>query len=176
MGLIIIGVIVAALLIWIKNRPNLDIDYEEPCGWLAAIVFSFGVTLGLMLPGTPYEMTYCTPILSLSDGMYVSGRMSGGICPYVYINTDNSYSYYYEINSEYKAANTERSYKQGIVSGDVTVIEYDSTSNETPALYVYEFGTRSNFWTFDLSDNKKYKRVFRVPKGTVVQQFELNGM
>ena len=171
MGFIIIGLVMVVLLIWIEFRWDLN---GMPVV-IAIIVFFAGLILGLELPGTPYEMTYQTPIVSLSDGMYVSGRMSGGLFPYVCVNTDNSYSYYYEVDSEYKQTGSERSYKQGIVRGNVTIIEYDNTSGEIPALYMYESGAHGNFWTFSVDTPVGYKYVFRVPKGTVVQQFELNG-
>lgn len=168
MGFIIIGIILAVVIFFICAW-----HWSDVLLYLAAVVFLIGLLLGLAVPGEPIEKKLIekTNIISLSDGMHVSG---GGLF-YVRINSNNSYSYYYEVDSDYKQSENEKSYKQGTVAGNnVTIVEYENSNDETPAFYEYEFGTHGNFWTFD-TNGIKHEYVFRVPKGTVVQQFELNG-
>ncbi|MBQ9313983.1 MAG: hypothetical protein IJ220_03120 [Clostridia bacterium] len=43
---------------------------------------------------------------------------------------------------------------------------------EVPTLYVYHTGHVGNFWVCSLGHDK-YEYVFRVPKGTILQQFQL---
>ncbi len=165
------GIIIATIILTILMCRLLIKTENQLITVLLTIItitgFICGISLGITLPGTPYEITYQTPIVNLSNGLV----------SYVCVNTDNSYSYYYEVNSEYKQAENEMAYKQGIVrDNNVTIVEYDKMSDETPTLYIYESGTHGNFWTFNVDTPVGYKYVFRVPRGTVVNQFELNGM
>lgn len=170
MGYIIIGIVLAVILLIVSFWKG----WENVLPLIAGLVFVFGLLHGLYAPGTPFEKTLVNQIqiVNLSDGMHISG---GGNLFYVRVNSNNSYSYYYEVESEFKQLESEKSYRQGTVVGDsVTIVEYEKDSDEKPALYKYESGTRGNFWTFAI-DGKRYEYVFRVPKGTVVQNFELNG-
>ena len=174
MGFLLIGVAITVItIIWDIKRHGIPSLLNGLAVLICFVSFIGGLVLGCVLPGTPYknELICRIPIVSLSDGTNVSG---GGNHFYIWLNSDNSYSYYYEVQSDFKQSQDEKSYKQGNAYGNnVTIIEYEEGSDEIPTLSVYESGTRPNFWTFDATCIRKY--VFRVPKGTVAQRFELNG-
>ncbi|MBQ9314506.1 MAG: hypothetical protein IJ220_05885 [Clostridia bacterium] len=170
MGFIIIGIILLIVIIIVGLRRGWsDSDTSILCG-IAVGIF---LLLGFGLPGRDIgrEFVGQTELVSFSDGMSVYGR--GGLF-YVRVDFKNSYSYYYEIDSDYKQTPQDKSYKQGTVTGnDVIIIEYENLETEVPALYVYHTGHVGNFWTFSI-DRDKYEYVFRVPKGTILQQFQLD--
>lgn len=171
MGFIIIGIILAIVIFNVGVRRGWRADNTSISCTIAFIIFLF---LGLGVPGRDISREFVgqTELVSLSDGMSVSGR--GGLF-YVRVDSKNSYSYYYEVDSDYKQTAQDKSYKQGNVTGnDVIIIEYENMEAEIPTLYVYHTGHVGNFWTFSIGSDK-YEYVFRVPKGTILQQFQLDG-
>ena len=171
MGFIIIGIVLAIVIFNVGVRR--DWSENTVLTWIIIVAGAF-LALGLGSSGRDIgrELVGQTELVSLSDGMSVSG--SGGLF-YVRVDSKNSYSYYYEIDSDYKQTSQEKSYKQGNVTGnDVIIIEYENLEAEVPTLYVYHTGYVGNFWTFSI-DCDKYEYVFRVPKGTILQQFQLDG-
>jgi len=169
MGTFLIAAFISIIWFWICLKNNIKgLTFSTVFG----IILIAMALLQLGLPGKDIgrELASQTELVSLTDGISSSG--TGGLF-YVRVNADNSYSYYYEVDSEYKQSPQDKSYKQGIVTGeDVIIIECENAEEEVPALYVYHTGTADTFWTIGNQD--KYEYVFRVPKGTILQQFQLN--
>ncbi|MBQ9313982.1 MAG: hypothetical protein IJ220_03115 [Clostridia bacterium] len=123
MGIFIIGIVLLVILF----RCSIKWEWKESTfvelfvGILIIIMI-----LEILIPGRDIgrEFVSQTELVSLSDGKSVSG---GGGLFYVRVNSENSYSYYYEIDSDYKQTSQEKSYKQGTVTGnDVIIIEYEN--------------------------------------------------
>ena len=160
MGFIIIGIVLAIVIFIVGVQRGWSANSSST---LCAIAVCFFVWLGLRIPGRDIgrEFFSQTELVSLSDGMSVSGR--GGLF-YVRVDSKNSYSYYYEIDSDYKQTSQEKSYKQGTVTGnDVIIIEYENMEAEIPTLYVYHTGHVRNFWTFSLDGDKYECIIFGTP-------------
>ena len=121
------------------------------------------------------EKTETVKIVSLQDNSQVEGNGGGGFLHvYITIGTSGMYTYYYQLD--------DGGYKQGRIDADYTII-YEEDNCEMPRVETYTTFNQNNwskFWTkvlvFSNKDGKEKSKRYEihVPKGTVVQEFNLD--
>lgn len=130
---------------------------------LAAIYFSFVPISGYY----DWELAEETELVSLSNGL-ASG--SKGFI-YVSLTADNTYTYRYEIDSDF-GTTTSKEYKtQTLVNENVEEIEDPNCT--TPVIREYSQKAKRSIWTFALGQTN-YKYIFYVPEGTISKDVKLN--
>lgn len=152
-------------------------NIESMISFLIALALVFGSIFALISINKhidTYEALEETEqIVSIKDNSQVSA--TSGLF-YVSMSTDGVYTYYYKTN--------DGGYKQGKVNADNTII-YEEDNCKSPSIQRYCKYTQNNWsetWTKILlfsskqdkyvSDSDRYE--VHVPKGTVVQEFNLN--
>lgn len=166
MGFILIAAVIAALIIyfaWCREEVGLI-----P---IAILVLILGVLLGILAPTnklTPTEVTKTIELQSLRDNVASEGETKSLF--YVRVSGENTFTYYTEVESEYKTANSKAFVSRTISGNNVTIVEEENCEN--PRLTVYSCKCKRTFWSFALSwQFDDY--VFYVPKGTVAHEFNL---
>lgn len=101
-----------------------------------------------------------TYITSVADGQETHGRFFLGSG---YIDSEPAYFFYYTTG--------ENRYKQGYVTGDVTIVE---DSNVAPHIEYFESVSSNKNWCFLRGDKYNDYRIIYVPKGTVIQNYTLD--
>lgn len=175
MGLILAGILVAALLVGIifvymswSNNP--DTTLCTGLTLIAIVCVIGGLVAGIIEPvsgfGEP-QLVSTTELVSLRDDTVSEGT---GRLFYVSISGTNSYTYYVEVDSTY-ASNSQKAYKSKTISStNVTIVEDDSYTDAKLVTYV-RYGKKS-FWTF-AAGAKQYEYVFYVPTGTIARDVSL---
>ena len=175
MGLILAGILVAALLVglifaYMSCSKNCDVTICTAIAILAIVCVIGGVVAGIIEPVSGYgepQMVSTTELVSLRDDTVSEGT---GRLFYVSISGTNSYTYYVEVDSNY-ASNSQKAYKSKTISGsNITIVEDDSYTEAKLVTYV-RYGKKS-FWTF-AAGAKEYEYVFYVPTGTIARDVSL---
>ena len=84
---------------------------------------------------------------------------------------DNTYTYRYEIDSDF-GTTTSKEYKtQTLV--DENVEEIEDPNCTTPVIREYSQKAKRSIWTFALGQTN-YKYIFYVPEGTISKDVKLN--
>lgn len=161
---IVIGIVVAVGLMFLAVL--IAEDSIPMFAMLATLCIAGGIMIGIFVP-TKYgdwELVEQTELVSLSNSTVTEG---GGLI-YVSVSGENTYTYRYEISSEF-GTETSTEYKVDTVSKNV--IESEDENCEVPVLRKYVRKGKITIWTFGLSSETKY--VFYVPKGTIQKEVKL---
>lgn len=162
---ILIGIGIAIVVIVIACISG-DVGTAMPLTMLAAISVIAGVAIGLFYPVKygEWELVSETELVSLSN----STVTEGGGAIYVSVSGENTYTYRYEITSEF-GTETSKEYEVRTVSENV--IESEDANCEVPVLRRYVRKGKVTIWTFGLGSETKY--VFYVPEGTIQKDVKL---
>ena len=116
----------------------------------------------------PMQEVKTYELQNLADRM--TSSCSGSVF-YVSIGAENTYTFYTEVDSEFKTDNS-RAYVSKTISekGDVTIIEEKVCEN--PRLTVYCQEPIATFWSFG-EEGRMTFYVFYVPEGTIVHEYAL---
>ena len=172
---IIIGIILAVAIVFIAIRTNSE-DAMNCCNMIAVIVILVAIAIGSGINTvgshpvsgyTEWELINETELITLSNGMASGGT---GLI-YVSLSTDSTYTYRYEINSEF-GTETSKEYQTETLNGS-NVIEVEDPNCKTPVIRIYQREGKRSIWTFGLF-NTQYKYVFYVPEGTIYKEVKLN--
>lgn len=175
MGLILAGILVAALLmgiifVYVSRSNNPDTILCTGLTLTAIACVMSGLITGITEPvsgfGEP-KVVSTAKLVSLRDDTVSEGT---GRLFYVSISGTNSYTYYVEVDSTY-ASNSQKAYKSNTISNsNVTIVEDDSYTNAKLVTYV-RYGKKS-FWTF-AARAKQHEYVFYVPTGTIARDVSI---
>jgi len=163
---IIIGIVIFLVLI----RISIIVTSEN----LARLFIAIGTTIGVLaiciaiFYSTKYgewEQINKTELVTLSN----STITEGGGALYVSISGENTYTYRYEIVSEF-GTDTSKEYVVDTVSGNV--IESEDVNCKNPVLLEYRKKPKITIWTFGFLASKT-KYVFYVPEGTIQKEVSL---
>ena len=135
---------------------------------LLLVISAFGIGIICTDMDTYEAVGNTQEIVSLQDNSQVSGR---GRRFYVSIDTNNIYTYYYQLENG--------GYKQGQVSADKTVI-YEEENCEKPVVQEYvTYKRHTTLTSILLFSGEQDKQVdsryeIHVPTGTILQEFNLD--
>lgn len=162
---IVIGILVAAGLVVLAVVIG-DSGISMPLTMLWAVCVLGGIFIGIFVPVEyhEWELKEETELVSLSNSTVTEG---GGII-YVSLSGENTYTYRYEISSEF-GTETSTEYEVGTISNNV--IESEDKNCEVPVLRTYVRKGKATIWTFGLGKEIKY--VFYVPEGTIQKDVKL---
>lgn len=162
---IVIGILVAAGLVVLAVVIG-DSGISMPLTMLGAVCVLGGIFIGIIVPVEyhEWELKEETELVSLSNSTVTEG---GGII-YVSLSGENTYTYRYEISSEF-GTETSTEYEVGTISNNV--IESEDKNCEVPVLRTYVRKGKATIWTFGLGKEIKY--VFYVPEGTIQKDVKL---
>ena len=172
---IIIGIILAVAIVFIAIRTNSE-DAMNCCNMIAVIVILVAIAIGSGINTvgshpvsgyTEWELINETELITLSNGMASGGT---GLI-YVSLSADSTYTYRYEIDSEF-GTETSKEYQTETLRGS-NVIEVEDPNCKTPVIRIYQREGKRSIWTFGLF-NTQYKYVFYVPEGTIYKEVKLN--
>lgn len=150
-------------------------DYSSILAFIIGLVLIICASVGLFGVysniDTYEKIDNTQSIVSINDNSQLSGH---GSAFYVSINTSGIYTYYYQLE--------DGGYKQSTVPANKTVI-YEEDNCENPSVMQYGTYTKNNWSTTwskilifsDKNDDYKGCRYeIHVPKGTIVQEFNLD--
>ena len=172
---IIIGIILAVAIVFIAIRTNSE-DAMHCCNMIAVIVILVAIAIGSGINTvgshpvsgyTEWELINETELITLSNGMASGGT---GLI-YVSLSADSTYTYRYEIDSEF-GTDTSKEYQTETLRGS-NVIEVEDPNCKTPFIRIYQRDGKRSIWTFGWF-NTQYKYVFYVPEGTIYKEVKLN--
>ena len=170
MLIIILGVVLVLLLEFLLViHPHLNISFDSSSSFFALILVA-AIVLGLFLPVSGYkdwELAEEIELVSLSNGL-ASG--SKGFI-YVSLTADNTYTYRYEIDSDFGTTTSKEHKTQTLVNENVEEIEDPNCT--TPVIREYSQKAKRSIWTFALGQTN-YKYIFYVPEGTISKDVKLN--
>ncbi len=172
MGCILIGAVIAGVLFYLATRHRYHIF--EPLVVIGVCVLVIGLVLGLAANLTfsycPPREIYTVKLHNLADQTASRGH---GSMLYVAVSPKNSYTYYTDIESEFKTEDS-KAYTSYTISESydtrVTIIEEKNCTN--PHLTKYHYDSAATFWSFGLAD-EKISYVFYVPEGTIAHEYAL---
>ena len=137
---------------------------------LSIVAVIAGIYAGLFVSTgyKPKQETETIELINLSDEVSVNGEK--GLF-YITINSENSYTYYTQIESEFADKNS-KAYVSNTISGEnnVTIVEEEECIN--PRLVTYVEKAKITFWSFGIGKKRVYY-VFYVPQNTVIHNLEL---
>lgn len=162
---ILIGIIVAAIFVVLSVVID-DSGLSMPFTMLGAVSIMAGIFIGVFVPVEygEWELVDQTELVSLSNNTVSEG---GGII-YVSVSGENTYTYRYEITSEF-GTDTSKEYEVDTISNNV--IESEDPNCEVPVLNKYKRKGKITIWTFGLGSEIQY--VFYVPEGTIQKDVKL---
>ena len=169
---IIIGLIICGLLcLWLwKIWDSFGEFFNILLGTIAMLVLFVSLTLGLFVPIQGYsdkaELISETKLVTLSNQVVSEGH--GGLF-YVSVSANNIYTFRYEVDDKYEISG--KSYKVGLLDGNVTEVE--SKNCKVPVLKEYKRKAKKGLFTFAFFQNRK-EYVFYVPEGSIVKEVSLN--
>ena len=140
------------------------------CATIVVVAILISCYAGLLVPlsgYTDWELAQETELVSLSNS-----TVSGGVgLVYVSLSASNSYTYRYEIDSEF-GTEASKVYKTVTLVGE-DVEEVETSECETPVVRVYTRTGKMSIWALALgSEQTKY--VFYVPEGTILKEVKLD--
>jgi len=158
---VVFGILATALL---KNDGYHGVTVIVTC------TLGFGLYIGLCCPVSGFHewvLVEETELISLSNDL----TSSGNEIVYVAFSADDTYTYRYEIDSEF-GTDTSKEYQTETLVGE-NVEEIEDHNCEIPFIRVYERKGKMSIWTFALG-SKETKYVFYVPEGTISKEEKLN--
>ena len=169
MGLILIGVAIAAVLVYFLFHSDLGEDAT-----LALIIFAMLFAVGGIAAGIcvntggyqPAKEVSTIELQNLADQTTSTGR---GNVFYVSISATNAYTFYTEVESSFKTEGS-KAYVSRTITKNVTVVEEEDCPY--PRLTEYHQASVVTFWSFGVGDSKT-SYVFYVPKGTIIHEYVL---
>lgn len=166
---IILGVVVTILFIWVVCIicNNISPTIVASLGTSTIIA---GILVGLFIPVSGYtewKLENEIELISLSNTTAFGGE---GLI-YVSLSADNSYTYRYEIESEFGTETSKEYTTNTLVKKSIEEIE--DSECETPMLKVYSRKGKKSIWTFALFSKEEHY-VFYVPEGTISKEVKLS--
>lgn len=176
---IIIGIVLAVVIVFIGIAITIRTNSEDSMGFcitiagivlVVAIAIGSGINIGGSQPlsgYTEWKLINETELITLSNGIASGGT---GLI-YVSLSADSTYTYRYEIDSEF-GTDTSKEYQTETLRGS-NVIEVEDPNCKTPFIRIYQRDGKRSIWTFGWF-NTQYKYVFYVPEGTIYKEVKLN--
>ena len=161
-------VIIIAIVVFV-GLAVVALRIDAPTMFSTAVVLMIvAIVASIIIPVEygEWELANETELVSLSNDTIAEG---GGGLIYVSISGENTYTYRYEISSEF-GTETSKEYEIDTISRNV--IESEDANCEVPVLKEYVRKGKMTIWTLGLSQETQY--VFYVPKGTIQKDVKLN--
>ena len=165
---ILIGVLLAILIAILF----VHFDWEAAFAILLCMFFLVaGVLLGLFCNTGGYQPVQEIRTYELQSLTDRTASVGHGSLFYVSVGAENTFTFYVEVNSEFKTEGS-KAYASRTISGekDVTIIEEKKCAY--PRLTIYQRKPIATLWSFAIwSDVTSY--VFYVPEGTIAYGYTL---
>ena len=168
MGFIFIGLVASAAvftacLIW-QNRTSGLGDFR-PFLLTTCLLFTLGLAAGIFLPTGGYQPKAEVKTEVLPPFMDLTTPDANGLLLYVGVNSNDSYTYYAVVKSEY-ADDYYKSYVPKTLRDSHVSIVFEEDC-KSPRLVEYREKPNVTFWSFAAAATKT-SYTFYVPKDTVL--------
>lgn len=165
---IAIGFVLMVFCVFIAAQISSEGFERILCG-LGACIFILAIIVALFTPLSGYkdwQLVQETELVSLSNGTASGG--TGFI--YVSLSADSTYTYRYEVDSEFGTETSKEYETRTLTSGNVQEVE--DPNCKVPVIREYYRKGKSSIWTFALCTGQ-CKYVFYVPEGTISKDVTL---
>lgn len=165
---IVIGFVLTVLCVFIAAQMNSE-GAEKFFIGIGVCISLLAIVVGFLTSLSGYkdwQLVQETELVSLSNGTASGG--TGFI--YVSLSADSTYTYRYEVDSEFGTETSKEYETRTLTSGNVQEVE--DPNCKVPVIREYYRKGKSSIWTFALCTGQ-CKYVFYVPEGTISKDVTL---